>query len=54
MISFVVVVIFVCHFVVVVFLQAPFRVTNVPGHASAGIVLLSNCVGDFFTLFVLE
>jgi hypothetical protein len=29
--------------VVVVFPQAPFRVTNVPGHASAGIIQLCNC-----------
>ena len=47
--------------VVVVFPQAPFRVTNVPGHASAGIIQLRNCtmaswgaVGDFVTPFVLE
>ena len=29
--------------VVVVFPQAPFRVTNVPGQASAGIIQLRNC-----------
>ena len=29
--------------VAVVFPQAPFRVTNVPGHASAGIIQLRNC-----------
>ena len=29
--------------VVVVFPQAPLRVTNVPGHASAGIIQLRNC-----------
>ena len=28
---------------VVVFPQAPFRVTNVPGQASAGIIQLRNC-----------
>ena len=33
-----------CLFVVVVvFPQAPFRVTNVPGQASAGIIQLCNC-----------
>ena len=32
-----------CMMVVVVFPQAPFRVTNVPGHASAGIIQLRNC-----------
>ena len=31
-----------CKVVVVVFPQAPFRVTNVPGHASAGIIQLRN------------
>ena len=48
--------------VVVVFPQAPFRVTNVPGQASAGIIQLRNCtmaflriaVGDLVTPFVLE
>ena len=30
-------------FVVVVFPQAPFRATNVPGQASAGIIQLRNC-----------
>ena len=29
--------------VVVVFPQAPFRATNVPGQASAGIIQLRNC-----------
>ena len=29
--------------VVVVFPQAPFKVTNVPGQASAGIIQLRNC-----------
>ena len=43
------------------FPQAPFRETNVPGNASAGIIQLRNCtmaswgaVGDFVTPFVLE
>jgi hypothetical protein len=48
--------------VVVVFPQAPFRVTNVPGQASAGIIQLRNCtmaflrtaLGDLVTPFVLE
>ena len=48
--------------VVVVFPQAPFRVTNVPGQASAGIIQLRNCTmaflrtafGDLVTPFVLE
>ena len=48
--------------VVVVFPQAPFRVTNVPRQASAGIIQLRNCtmaflrmaVGDLVTPFVLE
>ena len=48
--------------IVVVFPQAPFRVTNVPGQASAGIIQLRNCtmaflrmaVGDLVTPFVLE
>ena len=47
---------------VVVFPQAPFRVTNVPGQASAGIIQLRNCtmaflrtaLGDLVTPFVLE
>ena len=48
--------------VVVVFPQAPFRVTNVSGQASASIIQLRNCtlapcrgaLGDFVTPFVLE
>ena len=46
----------------VVFPQAPFRVTNVPGQASTGIIQLRNCtmaflrtaLGDLVTPFVLE
>ena len=45
--------------VAVVFPQAPFRVTNAPGHASVGIIQLRNCtlgvaVGYFVTQIVLE
>jgi hypothetical protein len=29
--------------IVVIFPQAPFRMTNVPGHVSAGIIQLRNC-----------
>jgi hypothetical protein len=39
--------------VVVVFPQAPFRVTNVPGHASAGIIQTGNCTLLLLLLFVI-
>ena len=38
--------------VVVVFPQAPFRLTNVPGQASAGIIQLRNCTMAFLRMAV--